>query len=138
MESLYPFLGLAGIILGSVMAVWGHRKSTRINLDAEAERAKLAEHTSPLQAIVDGMRSKDAMTERLLLQATEQANANTKLLGDLCRMVEGATKNIEAYRADGIRRAEKLYVWMNSQDRKMDLILDRTHRPNGNGQGVGE
>lgn len=134
MESLYPFLGLVSIVLGGFMAVWGHRKSTRINLDADAERAKLSEQTSPLQAIVDGMRSKDALMERLLTQSTEQATANTRLLGDLCRVSEGIAKNLEAYRADGIRRAEKLYVWMNNQDHKMSLILDRTER-NGNGNG---
>lgn len=138
MEKFYPFLGLASIILGGVMAVWGHRRSTRINLDADAERAKLGEQTQPLQAIIAAMQSKDAMIERVLQQYYEQGVVNTKLLGDLCRVAESTAKNIETYRTDGIRRAEKLYVWMNNQDHMMKLILDRTHRPNGNGQGAGQ
>lgn len=44
MESLYPFLGIAGIVVGAVMSVWALRKSTRINLDADAECRALAPH----------------------------------------------------------------------------------------------
>ena len=138
MEHLYPFIGLAGIILGGAMAVWQHRRSTRINLDADAERARLNEQTQPLQAIIAGMQGKDQMIEQLLQQYHEQGVINTKLLGDLCRVSEGIAKNLEEYRTDGIRRAEKLYVWMNNQDHKMSLILDRTGRQNGSGQAAGQ